>query len=190
MGKTRKKFTKKDFNSGEGMLTSVWGPPLWHFLHTMSFNFPVKPTEEQKKQYKRFILNMKHVLPCKYCRINLKKNLKDLPLTQKDLASRDAFSRWMFNLHEKVNEMLKKKSNLTYYEVRNRYEHFRSKCKKTKKSKPKKSKTCKRKCKGKRKEKGCVTPLKGRKKSKCIIKIVPQENKGNTFQMDKKCTLR
>ena len=35
-------------------------------------------------------------------------------------------------------------------------------------------------------EKGCTEPLYG-KKSKCIIKIVPQEEKGASFQMDKKC---
>ena len=37
-----------------------------------------------------------------------------------------------------------------------------------------------------KKEKGCTKPLYG-KKSKCVIKIVPQETKCNTFQMDKKC---
>ena len=31
-------FTKKNYASGDGMLTSVWGPSLWHYLHTMSFN--------------------------------------------------------------------------------------------------------------------------------------------------------
>jgi len=36
------------------------------------------------------------------------------------------------------------------------------------------------------KEKGCTEPLYG-KKSKCVIKIVPQEEKQETFQMDKKC---
>ena len=55
------------------MLTSVWGPSMWHYLHTMSFNYPVKPTQK-KKHYKEFILSLQHVLPCKYCRINLKKN--------------------------------------------------------------------------------------------------------------------
>jgi hypothetical protein len=38
----------------------------------------------------------------------------------------------------------------------------------------------------KHKEKGCTEPLYG-KKSKCIIKIVPQENKEKTFQINKKC---
>ena len=36
------------------------------------------------------------------------------------------------------------------------------------------------------KEKGCTEPLYG-KKSKCIIKIVPQEEKCKTLQIDKKC---
>ena len=49
--KTKKRvFSKKDFNDGDGMLVSVWGPAQWHFLHTMSFNYPVKPTLDDKKR--------------------------------------------------------------------------------------------------------------------------------------------
>ena len=124
--KRRKKhvFTRKQYSDGNGILTSVWGPPLWHFLTCMSFNYPIKPTAQQKKQYKQFIVALQHVLPCGYCRKNLKKNLKCVPLRQKDLQNRDKFSRWMFRLHEQVNKMLGKKSGLTYYQVRDRYEHF------------------------------------------------------------------
>ena len=50
--KQRKTYKKKHFSSGEGMLTRVWGPPLWHFLHLMSFNYPVHHTKEDKKHYK------------------------------------------------------------------------------------------------------------------------------------------
>jgi hypothetical protein len=53
--------------------------------------------------------------------------------------------------------------------VRDRYEHFRSRCNNTNKI-------------IKKEEKGCTDPLNGNK-SKCIIKIVPQEVKGETFQM-------
>jgi hypothetical protein len=56
-------FTKKDYNAGDGMLTSVWGPPMWHYLHTMSFNYPVNPTPEDKKHYRDFVLNLRYVLP-------------------------------------------------------------------------------------------------------------------------------
>ena len=42
------------------MLTSVWGPSMWHYLHTMSFNYPVKPTPEEKNIIKNlfFLYNM------------------------------------------------------------------------------------------------------------------------------------
>tara|TARA_B100000073_G_scaffold118341_1_gene95778 strand:+ start:2506 stop:3141 length:636 start_codon:yes stop_codon:yes gene_type:complete len=186
--KSSKIYDKEDFSSGDGMLTSVWGPSLWHSLHTISFNYPVKPTRQDKKNYKRFIMDLKFVLPCKYCRMNFKKNLKDLPLTQKDLKNRNNFSRWMFNMHEHINKMLGKKSGLSYETVRERYEHFRARCtididKKTKFIKIKETRRHK---KTRKKEKGCVEPLYG-KKSKCIIKIVPKEKKVPTFQMDDKC---
>ena len=75
--KTKKNiFYKKDYNSGDGMLTSVWGPSLWHSLHTISFNYPLKPSLKDKINYRKFILQLQHVLPCKYCRINFKENLK------------------------------------------------------------------------------------------------------------------
>ena len=59
-------FKKNDFNSTDGMLTYVWGPSLWHFLHTMSFNYPVKPSPEDKKNYMDFMKSLKNTLPCKY----------------------------------------------------------------------------------------------------------------------------
>ena len=81
----KKIYTKKHYQSGDGMVTSVWGPPLWHYLHTMSFNYPVKPTAADKRHYKNFILSLRYVLPCRYCRENLSKNLKALPLTDKEM---------------------------------------------------------------------------------------------------------
>ena len=38
------------------------------------------------------------------------------------------FSMAMYKLHEEVNCMLGKKSNLTFSEVRDRYETFRARC--------------------------------------------------------------
>lgn len=185
MAKTKKKYTysKSDFNSGDGMLTTVWGPAIWHYLHTMSFNYPVVPTNEDKKHYKDFIYNLRNVLPCKYCRMNLTNNLKQKPLKQCHMQSRATFSKYIYELHEIVNKMLKKKSNLSYCDVRERYEHFRSRCteENIKVFTFKKKNTTRKK-----KEKGCTEPLYG-KKSKCVINIVPQEVKTNTFQMDKKC---
>ncbi len=191
INKTRKNsrwtYSKKDYQSGDGMLTSVWGPSLWLYLHTMSFNYPVKPTKEDKKHYRDFILNLQNVLPCKYCRINLRNNFKKLPLRQCHLKNRDSFSRYVYKLHEHINKMLGKDSGLTFCEVRERFEHFRSRCTMDKPKIYKYKGTRKNSKKGKKqKEKGCTEPLYG-KKSKCVIKIVPSDKKCKTFQMNKKC---
>lgn len=175
--KTKRVYKLDDYKSGEGMLTSVWGPSLWHYLHTMSFNYPVKPSKEDKKYYKEFIMSLKYVLPCKYCRINLRSNLKAIPLDAKALKNRTNFSRWMYCLHEHINKMLKKKSGLTYCQVRERYENFRARCTK---------KEIKNKIKKTKKEKGCVNPLHGRK-TKCIIRIIPKDVKTPTLKIDNKC---
>ena len=180
--KTKKVFSRKDYKSGDGMLVGIWGPAQWHFLHTMSFNYPVNPTSQDKKNYKDYVLNLQHVLPCKYCRINLKNNLKQKPLQMCHMKNRDTFSRYIYELHETVNKMLKKKSHLSYCDVRERYEHFRSRCTE---EKPKIF-TFKKSVTKRKKEKGCTEPLYG-KKSKCIINIVPQEDKSATFQINKKC---
>jgi hypothetical protein len=164
------------------MVTKIWGPAQWHFLHTMSFNYPVNPTPKDKKHYRDYVLNLRYVLPCKYCRINLTNNLKKNPLQMCHMASRDTFSRYIYELHETVNKMLNKKSHLSYCDVRERYEHFRSRCTDEKQT-VFKFKTTKTK---RKKEKGCTEPLYG-KKSKCVISIVPQEDKSATFNIDKKC---
>jgi len=77
------------------MLTTVWGPSTWHLLHTMSFNYPVNPTCEDKRSYREMILNLKNVLPCGKCRENLKKNFKKLPLRMSDMRSRASFSKYV-----------------------------------------------------------------------------------------------
>jgi hypothetical protein len=186
-------YSKEDYDSNDGMLTTVWGPSMWHYLHTMSFNYPVHPTDSDKKNYQEFILNLENVLPCGKCRKNLKKNFKKLPLKFSDMKNRDTFSRYVYNLHELINKMLKKKSGLSYEDVRERYEHFRARCVKpikTLKNRKLCSKTKKRVHFAKKisilSEKGCTEPLYG-EKSKCILKIVPQEKKCESFQMDDKC---
>jgi hypothetical protein len=80
--------------------------------------------------------------------------------------------------------MLGKKSGLCYEDVRERYEHFRSRCLED----PKKIKEDNKNMSGK-KEKGCTEPLYG-VKSKCVINIVPRDNRVNSFKIDPKCILK
>ena len=123
---------------------------------------------------KKYIFQLQHVLPCKYCRDNFENNLKKIPLNADALKNRENFSKWMYKLHETVNRSLGKKSGLKFRDVQDRYEHFRARCLndqvKTKK------------------EKGCTDSLYGMK-GKCILNIVPKKLKLNSFQIDPKCKI-
>ncbi len=182
-------FCDKDFKSNDGMLTSVWGPSMWHSLHTISFNYPVKPTQQQQNKYYRFFMSLNDVLPCKYCRQNLPKNIKAVEKSKnlslkKALKSRAKLSRWVYYLHNQVNCMLGKKNKLTYKQVRERYENFRARC--SLKESQEELKKCK---KNQIKEKGCTEPLLGIK-SKCVIMAVPKEEKCESFIMHPKCLVK
>lgn len=177
----RRVFSKKHFRSGDGMLTTVWGPSLWHYLHLTSFNYPINPTKKHMKYYKQLILNLSFTLPCNPCRENLVKNLKLFPLKSCHLKNREKFSKYIFHLHERINKQLGKVSGLSYCDVRERYEHFRSRCSK------KVSKILN--ITKKTKHVGCTESLYGTK-SKCLIKIVPQSSRKKTLSIDKLCLKR
>jgi len=134
------------WNNSNGMISTIWGPVIWHYLHTISFNYPVNPTQEQKRQYKDLIFSIGRTLPCKYCRQNFEKNIADVPLTAYALQNRNTFSRWMYRFHNHVNKMLGKHPTISYTEVRSKYNSYRaSSCSEKKRdsdSKSKKKKEC------------------------------------------------
>ena len=181
----RNVFSRRDYKSGDGMITKIWGPPLWHYLHTMSFNYPLKPTSSDKKHYKEFINSLKYVLPCKHCRENLEKNFKKFPIKDCHMKNRRVFSHYIYCLHERINKLLGKKSNLSYNQVRERYEHFRARCTEKENKIFKFNKTKKTD----KSEKGCTDPMYG-VKSKCLLNIVPDNNSNNSINIDKKCLKR
>ena len=114
---------KKDYENNNGILTTV-GPSLWHSIHTMSFNYPVKPTKREQADYYKFIMSLEKVLPCRYCRENFSKNMdtlnkkKNTTLKKALAKGRAGFSRYMYDFHNVVNVMLGKPCTLTYKEVK------------------------------------------------------------------------
>jgi hypothetical protein len=97
------------------------------------------------------------------------------------MDTRATFSLYIYRLHEVINKMLNKKSGLSYADVRERYEHFRSRCAKSLEELKREQEELKKKG-----EKGCTEPLYG-EKSKCILKIVPHSSEAETFTIDDKC---
>lgn len=103
------------------MNQNIWGPHFWFVLHTITFNYPLKPTYEDKKQTLNFLQSLQYILPCSVCRKHYKRHLKTDP-PNKHLKNRDTFIKWMIDLHNDVNGETGKRSTYTYQEVLNRYE--------------------------------------------------------------------
>jgi hypothetical protein len=106
------------------MQTSKWGPSAWNYLHTLTFNYPDNPTDDNKKNYYELFDNLRLTLPCKYCResyniffkyINIKSYLDD----------RMGITYWLYTIHNIVNLKLNKKK-VNFIDVVNYYENKRA----------------------------------------------------------------
>jgi hypothetical protein len=148
-----------------GMITAIWGPPLWTYLHTISFYYPWEPSEKQKKDYFLQIKLLSSTLPCQICKNNYKKNIKKkhLLLNKSVFKNRYTFSKWVYDLHNEVNKHLGKSISMSYDEVQKRYDSFRANCTVF------------------TNKKGCTTPKKGYMKKKIMMRIVPKSKKCETF---------
>lgn len=112
----------------EGLKTSIWGPPTWEALHCITFNYPQKPTKEDKKNYKLFFESLQYVLPCSECKKHYAKNIKNESELNKAFESRDSLTKWLYKLHNKVNDDRKVNYKLSYQEVKDKYESYIVKC--------------------------------------------------------------
>jgi hypothetical protein len=144
----------------QGQNTKVWGPPGWLFLHCIAQNFPWEPDQAKKDSYLKFFRLLGDVLPCRYCRDSYQQFIEE-PCTKLDesvVQNRKTMVKWLYSIHNKVNKKLGVSEVPCLQEVWDRYESFRSQCKKS----PKVVETA---------PKGCTEPVKGLTKKKCIIQI-------------------
>jgi hypothetical protein len=102
------------------MNQNIWGPHLWFSLHTISFNYPLEPSIEDKNNYKNFFLNLENVIPCSICKKNYKRHLKEHPI-QDYLDNRKSMVYWVIDMHNMVNAEIGKKI-LSYDIVIKKYE--------------------------------------------------------------------
>lgn len=132
--------------SNNGLITKIWGPGGWTFMHSITFGYPVEPTNEQKKQYKQFFESVGDVLPCSYCRDSYKKFISNgktesktlqekrvdlnlqTALTDDVMENRESLTKWLYYLHEAVNKKLDVDYGVSYDDVCQRYESFRAIC--------------------------------------------------------------
>lgn len=85
------------------MDSNIWGPHAWLFLHTITLNYPDKPTEKEMIDHKNFFISLKDILPCEKCRKHYEINLDKFPLTEKILSSKSNITKWLIDIHNSVN---------------------------------------------------------------------------------------
>jgi hypothetical protein len=118
--------TNSLYESQDGFSTSIWGAPLWHLLHIISFAFPCDPTTTERLNYETFICLLRHVLPCGACRRNYAQNLIAVKFSNKDLKNRKAFSKFVYRLRQEVNNKIgAQKLPLSFDQTHYAYECFR-----------------------------------------------------------------
>ena len=122
---------KLDESKTNGLITKIWGPHFWETLHVVSFGYPLEPTEQNKLEYAKFYIAIKNVLPCRYCResyTNFILHEGRTKLTTDDLKNRETLTKWVYKLHNRVNEKLGVTYGISYEDMCQKYESYRAKC--------------------------------------------------------------
>ena len=97
------------------MHPEFWGSSGWKFLHSITFQYPVKPTVDDKAHYKEFFNSLKYTLPCQKCAYHYSKHLRKYPIDNA-LKSKDDLVKWLIDVHNEVNKSLGK-GEYSYQEV-------------------------------------------------------------------------
>lgn len=111
------------------MDTTFWGPDGWILLHTITYFLPEKLNSKEQKLVKSFYENVSKILPCKYCRNSNQKYMKSLPI-QKYSSTRANMNLWIYLLHNKVNNKLRRQGyciydNPKFEEIDSKYQNMR-----------------------------------------------------------------
>jgi hypothetical protein len=89
-----------------GVSPKHWGKEGWKFIHWVALTYPSKPTEDDKKNYKRFFDSLQDVLPCPICAVHFKENMLKNPIR---LNSNVELFNWTVDMHNEVNKQNLKK---------------------------------------------------------------------------------
>lgn len=107
----------------------IWGPHYWFFLHTLAMCYPNYPNEITKKKYYDFIQNLPMFIPIDQIASHFSVLLDKYPV-QPYLDNRESFIRWLWFIHNKINQKLEKPTiSLNEFYIKY-YEEYKSSDKK------------------------------------------------------------
>jgi hypothetical protein len=104
----------------------VWGPHYWFFIHTIAMTYPLSPNAVTKKKYYDFIQNIPLFIPTENMAGHFTRLLDEYPV-EPYLTNRESLIKWVWFVHNKINEKLEKpKISLNEFYVKY-YEEYKSK---------------------------------------------------------------
>ena len=87
--------------------SKIWGPSMWFFLHTSAMCYPIRPSEVTKKKFYDFFQNLHLFIPVEPMGSYFSKLLDEYPISPY-LDNRESLIRWVWFIHNKINEKLEK----------------------------------------------------------------------------------
>jgi hypothetical protein len=94
------------------MDTRFWGPSGWKLIHLIAADTADASKARRRAIYEWFHL-LEYILPCKYCRASFHDYIRLQPLTLAIVADTEAFGRWAYDIHNRVNAKLRGQGLLT-----------------------------------------------------------------------------
>lgn len=89
------------------MNPQIWGSHMWFSLHSITFNYPINPTQEIKERIRNFFNSLEYILPCELCRVHYSQHIRKHPI-EFNLDNRRKLVYWLIDVHNLVNRMLGK----------------------------------------------------------------------------------
>lgn len=148
--------------SNNGLMTKIWGPPGWLFLHCVTMGYPNIIDNNnpdhilRKTNMKEFFNTLGHVLPCSLCKNSYNDFIIIHPIDN-HLDTRKELAKWFYDIHNMVNKKLEidDKDIPSFNTFYNQYEMYRAGCDK---------------------KSGCISSKDGVRK-KSVIKIIDKDGK-------------
>ena len=108
------------------MSPTIWGPHAWFILHSISMALPDNVPVDKQKDLIQFMRSFGNLIPCNICKINYKTNLKIMSPLEKNVQTRELFSKWLIDLHNIVNREIGK-PEMSYEAVVEKYDKIYNK---------------------------------------------------------------
>lgn len=114
--------------NGDGIPSTVWGPPKWLYLGCVARDYPLHPSAKRKKHICRYLSSLRYTLPNRTSRSNLRRYYEMIDWKHRKyemVENRATLTRFM---HALYNDVRKGQEPMTLEKYIATYDCFRARC--------------------------------------------------------------